>query len=248
MPLITTRKTLLLAFSVFGGGFLMQSCGSNTFDQADKKSTGEKAAKFLEADKPQDAIDLIEPAVEKDPTQYRLIALLGAAYAQRSGVETFKLIKNVIKTSESADTTGGVLGKMMGALPAATTANIAGLNKAVTLISSIPMAARKNADNFLLSIYLSASVALQAKSFDKDGDGKVTLEELKNLSEADAVNLINTLSSAADLAKLVGAQGATGGESTAASAKVQSVFDAIQKQPGATNSDKLKSYLANKQT
>lgn len=224
-------------------------CGTNAFDEADKKEPGEKAAKYLEANKPQLAIDLLEPIVENDPGNFRLVALLAAAYAQKSGVETFSLIKNLIKKPDSTSTqTGGAIGAMFSALPEASAANIAGLAKAIATMSGIPPSFRKSADNFLLSLYISASVSLQAKAFDKDGDGKVSLEELQTLTEADAENLINSISSAADLAKAVANPNGDGAQSTGASEKLQGVYDKIQTQTGTTNSEKLKNYLATKET
>lgn len=236
---------------IIGLLLVMTHCSTNVFEEADKKDPGEKATKYLETDKPQLAIDLLEPLVASDPTNYRLTALLAAAYAQNSGIETFKLIKNLIKKPEGEDgeeQAGGAIGAMFTVLPEATQSNIAGLAKAISTMELIPASERKSADTFLLSLYISASVSLQAKSFDKDGDGKLTIEELQTLTEQDAENLINSISSAADLAKAIGGVDGQGAESSAASEKVQGVFDAIQAQDGADNSEKLKNYLATKNT
>ncbi len=216
---------------------LLGACRSNVFTPVDKPDPAEAAASYLDQHKPDEAISVLTDAMKDEPNNYQLISLMASAKAQKAGVDTFDIAVKLATEGVSGD---NGLTAMFGLLPAATAANRQLMLEAVTLLNSIPEAERKDADNFKSTLYNASFTALQAKFFDADGDGKFTAEELENLDDASAEAILNSLNDAAGSAAIVQGAEANG----VAADKVKQIQSAIDQEPGATVSEKLKNYLA----
>jgi hypothetical protein len=114
------------------------------------------------------------------------------------------------------------------------------LAEATDLLASIPADQLESGDTFKISMFNTAFTALQAKFFDADGSGSLSVEELQNLDEDAAVNILNSLLNAENAATIYQSSGGTGD----ATGNVSQIRTQIEQQPGATQAEKLRNYLA----
>lgn len=135
-----------------------------------------------------------------------------------------------------------VISALFPVLPEATPANIEGFDKAQAILNSLPESLLTTADTFKKAILLTTGVSLRSKRLDTDGDGEISVSEAINLSVDDAQNLFNQLGSAAETIAGIdlGAEGST----AAATAAVTNILAEIQAQPGATDEERLRNYIA----
>lgn len=224
---------------------LVTGCGKNVFQSYEKDDPAQKAANAMERGDPDKAIKILEAALEKDPNNYVYISLLSAAYGQKHGVDILDLALAMADDSSGDSSSGSKtagIAVLWPILPEATEANLLGVEKAVALLVSIPIAERTNADVFKLAILSTASISLRIKSFDLNGDGELSTQELLAMDEEDATAIVDGLLAASSV--LVSGMGENSDKATE---KIAAISDAISSQDGDTNSEKLANYFAEEQ-
>jgi hypothetical protein len=227
---------------------LVTGCGDNLLKSAEEEEPAEDAVLELENNNPDKAIDILEAALANDPGNPKLLSILSYAYAARAGVEPLKLAANMTKTSsdstdgsDNADSgSDGQLSLLFDVVPAATAAALSDIDRAVEiLISEIAAEDRLPGDILKLALFQTASFVMHMKAVDLDGDGEIEIDELAAFSTSSATGILNQLASAQS--QLSGSDDETSQAAASALTKYQSQIDA---QPGATNEEKLKNYLA----
>ncbi|MBC7659073.1 MAG: hypothetical protein H7249_05130 [Chitinophagaceae bacterium] len=220
---------------------LLFGCQKNVFQPVDKAKPADQATAYMNDHQPDLAISTLNEAMKNDPNNFQLVSLMASAKAQKAGIDTFNL---VVKLATSGVSGSNGLTAMFSVLPAVDANNRGLMLEVVNLLQSIPQNSRTNEDNFKATIFNAAFTALQAKFFDQNGDGQYTVDELKNLDDTSANAIINSLLDAQNSAVLYQGAAANG----VAAGKVQDVVTQLEAQPGATNADKLRNYLASHQT
>lgn len=178
-----------------------------------------------------------------------LVSILSSAQAQLFGADPFSIALILATSSSSsssltlADNGPNTLTKLFPILPKSTTANVRGLEIAITLLNSMTTTYRSKADEFKKAIFLTADVALITKGLDINGDGIISVEEALNLSEDAASALLSIIASAVSSGQ---SSGQTGEKSAAITQSIAAIQDKINAQPGATMNDKLRNFLASK--
>lgn len=218
-------------------GLTLLGCRSNVFEPVENPDPAELAASYMDEQKPDEAISVLNSALGKEPENYQLMSMLASAKAQKAGVDTFDLIIRLASEGVSGD--NGITA-MFGVLPAVTSENRALMLEVVNLLAAIPAANRTEADNLKATLFNASYTALQAKFFDSDGDGTFTLEELANLDDESANAIVNSLLSAQNSAVLFEAAEANG----VAAETVSAIKAQLDAQPGETTADKLRNMLA----
>ncbi|MBC7533699.1 MAG: hypothetical protein H7318_19200 [Oligoflexus sp.] len=216
---------------------LSSSCRSNVFEPVDEPKPADQAAAYMDEQKPDEAISVLNNALKSNPNNYQLISLMASAKAQKAGIDTLDIAVKLATEGVKGD---NALTAMFSILPAVTPTNRQLMLEVVTLLGSIPVASRTNADNFKSTLFNAAFTALQAKFFDADGDGQFSIEELSQLDDASADAIINSLLDAQNSAVLF-----DGAENNGVAAgKVQEIKAQLDAQPGATNAEKIRNMLA----
>ncbi len=231
--------------SLIVGACLSVGCGKNIFQEYEKEDPAQESANAMERGESQKAIDILEPAIEKDPDNYVLISLLSAAYAQKHEVDILDLALAMADgDDEDSGTKTSGIAVLWPFLPEASAANMNGLSTAVELLESIPVPERTSADNFKLAILSTASVSLRAKSFDTNGDGQLSTQELLAMGEDDATAIIEGILAASSV---LSSGSEIGENSDKAASRITSISDAITGQEGETDAEKLANYFASEQ-
>lgn len=221
---------------------LLAGCGGNPFESYESKDPAEDATVALEEGNPDKAISILTSALRGDPQNNVYISILALAYAERAGVDPLSLAQNMASGSgSSSSTSGNGVTSLFSIMPAATDANIADVDQAVTLMLSIPNEARTTADTLKLAMFQTAALTLRSKKYDINGDGVVSASELLSMSSSDALTILSQLDGAASAF--------TGGTSTstvdqAASTQVTAIKTKISTCPGANSEEQLKNYLS----
>ena len=229
-------------------GLLITSCGPNPYKSYEKKKPAEDATVALENGDAQKAIDILTKALADDPSNVQYTSILALAYAQRAGVDPLTLVQKMgstSSTSSSSSSSSNGVTSLFGIMPVATIATIADVDTAVALLISIPNASRETYDVLKLAMFQTAAMTLRAKILDTDGDGNLSTAELLAMSPASAIAILSQLAGAASAFT-------TGGTASdadkAASAQITKITSTIASQPGATDSEKLASYLGKSST
>ena len=216
---------------------LLSGCGSNVFEPIAKSDPSEAAVAAMDEDDPDEAINILEKALESAPDNWELLSLMASAKAQKAGIDTTDIALRMAGNNEEAS--GNALTSLFAILPVASSENVQLLLEAVTFINRIPPTERVAADNFKLSMYNTAYTALQAKLLDIDGDGRFTTEELADLDEAAAASILGSLVNAE-----TAAAGYSSGDTTGrAASRIADIRVQIAAQPGATQAERLRSFL-----
>lgn len=221
--------TLILTMS-------LSACGSNIFAPVADPDPADEATAALDERKSDEAITILEKALQKEPENWLYVSLLASAKAQKAGVDTTDIALEMAKGGEAS---GNPLTALFTILPTATNDVLALLGEATELLASIPADQLEDGDTFKISMFNTAFTALQAKYFDTDGSGTFTIEELQNLDEAAAINILNSLLNAENAATIYQSSGGTGD----ATSNVSQIRAQIDAQPGETQADKLRSFL-----
>jgi hypothetical protein len=212
------------------------ACGTNLFEAVAEPDPADEATAALDERKSDEAITILEKALQKEPENWLYVSLLASAKAQKAGVDTTDIALEMAKGGESS---GNPLTALFTVLPAATEEVIDLLGESTELLASIPADQLEDGDSFKISMFNTAFTALQAKFFDADGSGSFTVEELQSLDEEAAVNILNSLLNAENAATVYQSSGGTG-DATSNVSQIRSQIDA---QPGETQAEKLRSYL-----
>jgi hypothetical protein len=230
-------RNLSLNIALFLGLSITMSCRSNVFEPVENPNPADQATAYMDEQKPDEAISVLNSALKSDPNNYQLISLMASAKAQKAGIDTLDI---AVKLATDGVSGSNALTALFSILPVVTDQNRALMLEVVTLLGSIPVESRTNADNFKSTLYNAAFTALQAKYFDGDGDGVFTIEELSQLDDASADAIINSLLDAQNSAVLFEGAEANG----VAAEKVQEIKAQLDQQPGATNAEKIRNLLA----
>lgn len=229
-------KVLLLLFLI--------SCGSSSLlSDLEEAEPNYAAARALEMDDPDKAIELMEKALQSDPDNYNYISILASAKAQKAGVDLLKLILKLAE-SDGSGSGSNEMEVMFAILPAPSLlsgGNIEYLGAAITHMESIPGSNKTVADILKLTIFYTAMSALQTKIFDADGDGDLSTGELQNLTVAQAAAIIANIGNAASA---IASYAGEGNEALAAD-KIDEIQDAINAEAGGNSADQLRNYLDN---
>ncbi len=219
---------------------VIASCGANPYKTYEKKDPAEDATVALEDNDADKAISILTDALADDPDNNTFKSILALAYAQRAGIDPLTIAQRMGGNTSSASTSGNGLTSLFGIMPAATDAAIADVDTALVLLNSIPTDQRITADNLKFAMFQIAAMTLRSKQLDTDGDGVLSTEELLQMSTASAAAILSQLASAAGAYS-----GSTSSSTTdkAASEQISKIQTAIQGQPGATDQEKLQSYL-----
>jgi hypothetical protein len=212
------------------------ACGTNLFEAVAEPDPADEATAALDERKSDEAITILEKALQKEPENWLYVSLLASAKAQKAGVDTTDIALEMAKGGESS---GNPLTALFTVLPAATEDVIDLLGESTELLASIPADQLEDGDSFKISMFNTAFTALQAKFFDADGSGSFTVEELQSLDEEAAINILNSLLNAENAATVYQSSGGTG-DATSNVSQIRSQIDA---QPGETQAEKLRSYL-----
>jgi hypothetical protein len=235
---ISTRS--FLAALLTSLSLLQVSCGSNTFSDFEEKDPAEDAAVALEQGNPTRAVNILTKALEDDSENQTLLSLLGMAYAQRAGVDPLTFVERM--GSDSSSNSGNGVTALFGVMPEATSERIADVDLAISTLYRIPTADLKAWDKLKLAMFQTAAMTLRAKALDSNGDGALAPEEVLELSTDNAVAIVNQLAQASGL---LSSDLGIGGTSNAGS-RVSAIQEAIADQPGSTDEERLRNYLANR--
>ena len=222
------------------------SCGKNSFRTYEQADPMEDAAIAMEKNNPQKAMDILGPALAKDPNNYRMLGLMAAAVAQRWGIDTISIALKMATqntTSSATTATGQSTNQLTGlfsVLPPASDENISGVKLAIEYMNRIPATERTIADNFIMSMLQTALTVIQTKKFDKDGDGLISPLELLNLDDDSALDILESII-AAEGALTGVVTGSSGSDS--AGDNISTIRSEIDKQEGTTSSEKLRNFL-----
>lgn len=236
---------------------LLTACGASIFYNVDNRDPAIDATVALEQGRSQDAIDILEDALLTDATNPTYLSLLGTAQAQLVGVDFLRIVlrmaaNDTTATTDSTDSSSGSsttttdssgndITFLFVVLPDATDENINGLDTAIATIESIADVDKISADQFKLTIFYTARLALRTKKFDADGDGLVSPAELLDLSDEDADAIIDSLLNAGDALEAAGDAGAS-------AEQIEELKNAIESSEGDTQAEKLRNYLGGTDT
>ncbi|HYX33079.1 MAG TPA: hypothetical protein VE954_08175 [Oligoflexus sp.] len=215
---------------------LLSGCSSNLFESVADPDPADEATAAMDERKSDDAIDILEKALQKEPENWLYVSLLASAKAQKAGVDTTDIALEMAKGGESS---GNPLTALFTVLPSATSDVLDLLQEATELLASIPADQLEDGDAFKISMFNTAFTALQAKYFDADGSGSFSVEELQSLDEEAAINILNSLLNAESAATIYQSAGGTGD----ATSNVSQIRTQIDAQPGDSQAEKLRSYL-----
>jgi len=216
------------------------ACGGNVLKSVEKEDPAEDSVIALEQGNPTRAINILVKALEKDPTQEVWLSLLGMAYAQRAGVDPLTFVERMA-TDDGGGSSGNGLTAFFDIMPEATTEAIADVDQAIAAMVKIPGDVMKPWDKLKLAMFQTAAMTLRAKALDKNGDGILSPEEILDLSSDSALAIVTQLAQAA---VLFSGDFGLGSSTASAGARVTSIQSAIDSQPGATQEERLKNYMA----
>ena len=237
-----TSSLMLICWTLSG-------CGANFLASNEAKDPAEDAAIALERGDEDEAIKILEEALLDDSENPQFLSVLAAAYAQRAGIDPLSFAQGMA-AQESGDGSGdaqsqGSLVSLFGIMPVATEQGLLDIDKAITLLASIPADERSAGDPFKFAIYQTASMVLHMKILDTDGDGQLSLEEITNLSDNSASGLLSQLAGAA---AILGGESADSATMAKAAENIGNYQTQIDAAPGATQEEKLRNYMAQSQS
>lgn len=245
MPNRHANLALMTAALLLGAGPF--GCGSNAFKAAEPGDPAEDAAIALEKDQADDAIEVLEKGLKDDPSNARYLSMLSSAYAQRAGVEPIRFAQKMSDSEGEGDSGGGGLDlvALYPLLPAPTTKVLSDIDRAVEILAvDMQVEQYQTGDTFKLGLFQTASFTLHTKKLDKNGDGKISLDEAGTLTAESAAAL---------LAQILAAQGQLAGDandpkSQAAAKALEKFQGQIDAAPGDTQEEKLRNVIANNKT
>jgi hypothetical protein len=238
-------KKIMTSVSALALSFFLSACDTNIFAPVDKADPAEKAASYMDQGKTDEAISVLNNALQDEPENYQLISLLASAKAQKAGLDTLDIAIRLADSAgdDSASEDSGesnALTSLFVILPEVTQSNRDLMLECVNLLNSIPEASRTNADIFKSTLFNAAFTAMQAKYFDADGDGQFTQEELENLDDESASAILDSLLNAENAAQYFQGEGS---DAVAAEA-VAEIRSQIDAQEGENTAEKLRNFLA----
>lgn len=228
-----TKALAAVSFAV------LVSCGANPLKTYEKKDPAEDATVALEEGNPDKAISILTSALEGDPNNYQYVSILALAYAERGGLDALTLAQKMA-SNNSSGSSGGVT-SLFSVMPAATDGNIADVDRAATLMVTIPSANRTTADVLKIAIFQTAALTLRSKKYDTNGDGVISAAEALAMTAGDSAAILAQLSGAA---AAFASSGSTSSTDQAAAAQITSIQTKIATCPGADSNAQLQNYLS----
>ena len=234
----------------------------NAFTAAEDQKLSTASVTSLQA-----AVDAKIASGERETRNW--LSILASAVAQKNGIDPFtlaiKLAQSGSSTSSTATSTTTTSSQsqsnfftlMFPLLPEATTEHRTAIQMTTTILDTIGQDHLTKEDLFKQALFLSASMAMQFKLLDKNGDGVISLDEAGNLDESSADEIIATLASTSDAATLlqklqdsgiagtsdISTASTTTGQSTGTVEQIDKLKAAIEAQPGADTKEKLQNYI-----
>lgn len=248
--MIVTTAAAALTFGCSGDDNIADCEKGKSQVPCSERTADEEARLALDAEDWDTAILLLEEARVEEPEVYGRFPLLAAAYAARAGFDIFAFAK-AGGTGEGSGSAVDVINAFLPD-PATTPADVyevyvGDMNSAVTVLKAIPEAllgetsAEKYGKSALLqlTLYQSSYAFMYLQKFTISATGDVSLENLDNMSEDEALAVLESLT---DVTQLPQAEG-----NAEVQGKVAEALAAIEDEDGATKKEKLKAYMeANK--
>lgn len=223
---------------------LTSGCGSNVFASSDPGDPAEDALIAMENDNPDRAISILEYALATDAGSALYLSLLSAAYAQRAGIEPIQFARDMATIGGSTSTSSGLLAAF-SILPPATINALNDIDHAVTILTDLGAERFLSGDPLKLGVYQSAAFLLHSKALDRNLDGVISPEEAANLNDTSASGLLQQMKAAqATLASQANSNPSAGKAATA----LENFESNIDAQTGATQEERLRNYLASRET
>lgn len=235
MPYPNAFKILVFALSL-----VVNACGSNLYRTTDPGDPAEDATIALEQDKPSSAIQILESALADDPENAKYLSILAAAYAQRAGIDPIIFARKMADLDTSTSSSAGRLAAF-AILPNPTEDVLRDIDKAISIMSELGLDRFLPGDSLKLGLYQSASFLLHTKALDKNGDGTISPGEAMEMSTGSATTILSQLSRASST---LGNQGESNPAATQAAAALEKFKSEIDAQPGDSQDEKLRNFLA----
>lgn len=238
------KKAIIISTFVLGIGPVIVGCGEDNLAEDSAEKTSEQEAKSLmNAGKYQEAIDILEPLYEDEPTEYARLPLLAAAYAGKAGIEILSLLDAQIEAASSG-TSGSIFDQVKAFLPddyTRTELNI--MDQSVETLLVIPESLRGETGDpdygpsaeFQLTLYQTVYSSMYVNLFvSVDPSGNLDPSKLEDLTADDVSNILGALE---------GAAASQGAQSEEVSAAVSEALEEIEQQEGADDREKLINYI-----
>lgn len=208
--------SLLVAFLLCN---FVAACGSNQLKNRAPKSEVEQAQILMEKGKYAEARALLASHLAKTGDDYKAVALLAASYAAEIGLSVIEITEKSLSTGKKSQQD-----LITQVLPEATDANVSIAKQAKSIILSIPEAVRNADMKFGATLYVTVYTMLLLEQF-KLNPTVPTPEQ--------AAEFLESIDKAAALAAA----------NNIPAEKIQAAKAQIANEPGATDAEKLNSYL-----
>ena len=230
---VKSRIVTLGAFlSMFGGAGIVMACGSdNLFEPLAKKDDKDKGKNALQDGNYDAAILSLEDHLAKNPDDVEARAMLANAYMGKAGIDQIKLAAKIAAAG------GDDWSSIVSAMPEGNEDNVESLSKAVDTLSAIPAGERTPEQSYQLAMAQASLAVTITKKTAGDGNS-VSDAKVATMSDADA---------GLAYATLAGSKQTVNGDATlaanAGAQKLASLSGRIDAEPGATNAEKMRSFL-----
>lgn len=228
-------KALMSSLCLLSATPIFVSCGSgNVFSNAVQRSDSEKAQAALESGDVDSAISTLNEYLKNNPDDAAARSMLANAYLKKSGVDLLRIGASI----SSGDTSQSNWNTVSSALPAGTEENITNMQSAVQALSNIPAQQRTDEQNYQLAVAQTTLAVTVAKKVAGDTSGQLTTEKIDQMSDSDALTIYNALRGSKDASTAMS-------NPDSSLSKIGSITDGIDSQSGATEAERLRSYLKN---
>jgi tetratricopeptide (TPR) repeat protein len=180
------------------------------------------------------AISSLESALRDNPNDIEIRKMLANAYMAKSGVNTIEILQKISGDQDKTD-----WGSLIAAMPDGSSANQAGLTRAVALLEAIPPESRTDDERYQLAMAQTSLAVVTAKKYGANEQGQVPPEQVGQISDEDASIIVDQLSGAAD-----NLGGLTQGGADTASTKIDAVVTQIGAAEGEDQGAKVRSFLS----
>ena len=224
---------------------LSLGCGSNIFKSFAKEESlspeeerRQQAIDAIEAEDWDTAQAVLEQVIADDPNNNEAKSMLGNVFLGKTGIDTLTF-------SDSVDASTNLDGKieistLMKELPTGNTQNVESLQKSVETFESIPDDQLTDSQRLQKAMAeMTYSVVLIKESAADENTGSFDKTKADtSLSEEKAVTILENMDAAANSIATIG-----GTENEKGADKINQMTADINAEPGATQSEKLKSFL-----
>jgi len=233
----------ILKISLVIGLTALAACGTNVAADNAEKTPEQEARELMNAGKYQEAIDILEPLVEKEPDEHGRRPLLAAAYAGVSGVSVLDLVSAQFGSEDEDEDGDSVFNKVDDFLPEGydrDEVDIVAL--AVEVLETIPEDLRGTEGDpeygesaeFQLTLYRTVYATMYLNLFVTFTNGEIDLDALLEMSEEDAAAILRTL---------VEATRDSGEANEALSESIDDTLEDIDGAEGETDTERLQNFI-----